>query len=109
MKPGEEYNPDKTSSQTPSHMALRIFLAAGAPGSVPIESLDVPGAYSRAEADQSCRQTMRQLPRSDGSLKHPGRFLVMQKAMTGAPNAGYLWEQHCEKDLVQLGWTVLEN
>jgi hypothetical protein len=52
---------------------------------------------------------MRQLPRSDGSLKHPFCVLVMQKAMTGAPNAGYLWEQHCEKDLVKLGWTVLEN
>jgi hypothetical protein len=33
----------------------------------------------------------------------------MQKAMAGAPNASYLWEQHCEKDLVKLGWTVLEN
>jgi hypothetical protein len=33
----------------------------------------------------------------------------MQKAMTGAPNAGYLWEQHCEVDLVKLEWTVLEN
>jgi hypothetical protein len=52
---------------------------------------------------------MRQLPHSDGSLKHPGCVLVMQRAMTGAPNAGYLWEQHCEKDLVKLGWTVLKN
>jgi hypothetical protein len=52
---------------------------------------------------------MRQLPRSDGSLKHPECVLVMQKAMTGTPNAGYLWEQNCEKDLVKLGWTVLEN
>jgi hypothetical protein len=33
----------------------------------------------------------------------------MQKAMTGAPNVGYLSEQHCENDLVKLGWTVLEN
>jgi hypothetical protein len=33
----------------------------------------------------------------------------MQQAMTGASNAGYLWEQHCEKDHVKLGWTVLEN
>jgi hypothetical protein len=44
MKPEAEYNPDKTSSQTPSHTALRIFLAAGAAGSLPIEFLDVPGA-----------------------------------------------------------------
>jgi hypothetical protein len=41
MKPGAEYNPDKTSSQTPSRTALRIFLAAGAAGSLPIEFLDV--------------------------------------------------------------------
>jgi hypothetical protein len=47
--------------------------------------------------------------KSDGSLKHPGCVLVMQKAMKGAPNAGYLWEKHCEKDLVQLGWTVLAH
>jgi hypothetical protein len=25
MKPGDVYNPDKTSSQTPSHTALRIL------------------------------------------------------------------------------------
>jgi hypothetical protein len=31
---------------------------------------------------------MWQLPRSDGSLKHPVCVLVMQKAITGAPNAG---------------------
>jgi Reverse transcriptase (RNA-dependent DNA polymerase) len=109
MKPGAEYNPDKTSSQTPSHTALRIFLAAGAAGSLQIEFLDVPGAYPRADADSSCRPTMRQLPRSDGSLQHPGCVLVMQKAMIGAPNAGYLWEQHCEMNLVKLGWTGLEN
>jgi Reverse transcriptase (RNA-dependent DNA polymerase) len=109
MKSGAEYNPDKSSSQTPVHTALRIFLAAGAAGSLPIEFLDVPGAYQRADADPSCRQTMRQLPRSDGSFKHPGCVLVLQKAMTGAPNAGYLWKQHREKDLVKLGWTVLEN
>jgi hypothetical protein len=46
---------------------------------------------------------MRQLPRSDGSLKHPGCVLVMQKSMIAAPNAGYLWEQHCEKDLANFG------
>jgi hypothetical protein len=84
MKPGAEYNPDKTSPQTPSHTAPRIFLAAGAAGSLPIDFLDVPGAYTRADADPSCRQTMRQLPRSDGSIKHPGCVLVMQKVMTGA-------------------------
>jgi hypothetical protein len=44
MKPGAEYNPDKTSSQTPSLTALRMFLAAGAAVSLPIEFLDVPGA-----------------------------------------------------------------
>jgi Reverse transcriptase (RNA-dependent DNA polymerase) len=109
MKPGAEYNPDKTSSQTTFLTALRIFLAAGAAGSLPIEFLDVSGAYPRAYANPSCRQIMRQLPRSDGSLKHPGCVLVMQKAMTGAPNAGYLWKQQCEKDLVKIGWTVLEN
>jgi hypothetical protein len=96
MNPGADHNQDKTSSQTSSHTALRIFLAAGAAGSLQIEFFDVPGAYQ-------------QLSRSDGSLKHPGCVLVMQKAMIGAPNAGYLWEQHCEKDLVKLGWSVLEN
>jgi hypothetical protein len=39
IKPGAEYNPDKTSSQTPSHTALRIFLAVDAAGSLPIEFL----------------------------------------------------------------------
>jgi hypothetical protein len=34
MKPGAESNPDKTSSQTPSHTALRIFLAADAASSL---------------------------------------------------------------------------
>jgi hypothetical protein len=100
MKPGTEYDPDKTSSQTPSHMALILYIAAGGAGNLPIEFLDVPGAYPRADADPSCRQTMIQLPRSDGSLKHPGCVLAMQKAMKGAQNAVYLWEQHCEKDLV---------
>jgi hypothetical protein len=52
---------------------------------------------------------MRQIQRSDGSLKHPGYVLLMTNAMTGAPNAGHLWEQYCEKDFVKLGWTVLEN
>jgi hypothetical protein len=52
---------------------------------------------------------MRQLSRSDGSPKHPVCVLAILKAMTGAPNAGYLWEQHCEKDLVKLRCTVLEN
>jgi hypothetical protein len=52
---------------------------------------------------------MRQLQRSDGSLNHPGCLLVIQEAMTGAPKARYLWEQHCEKDLAKLGWAVLEN
>jgi hypothetical protein len=59
IKPGAEYNPDKTSSKTASHTALRIFLAAGAAGSLPIEFLDVTGAYPRADSDPSCRQTMR--------------------------------------------------
>jgi hypothetical protein len=95
MKLGAEYNPDKTSSQTPSHTALRIFFASNAAGSLPLEFLDFSGACPRAEADPSFRQTMRQLQRSDGSLKHPGCILVM-KAKTGAPSSGYLWEQHCE-------------
>jgi hypothetical protein len=69
IKLGAEYNPDKTSSQTPSHTALRIFLAPPsiAAGSLPIDFLFVTGAYPLADADPSCRQTMRQLPRSDGS------------------------------------------
>jgi hypothetical protein len=103
MKPGEDFNQNKASSQTTSHTSLRIFLAVSAAGSLPIEFLDVPEAYPRAYSDPSCRQTMRQLPRSDGSLKHPGYVLVMQKEMTDAPNAGYSWGDHCEKDLVKFG------
>jgi hypothetical protein len=56
MKTGAKYVPDKTSSQTPSHTALRIFLAAGATGSLQIEFLDVAGAYPRADADPSCQK-----------------------------------------------------
>jgi hypothetical protein len=29
--------------------------------------------------------------------------------MTGAPNAGYLWERKCEEDLARLDWTVLDG
>jgi hypothetical protein len=51
MKPGAEYNSEKTSSQTPFHTALRIFLAAGAAGSLPMEFLDFPGDCPRADAN----------------------------------------------------------
>jgi Reverse transcriptase (RNA-dependent DNA polymerase) len=108
MKPGSEFNPAQTSSQTPSHTAFRLFIALGAAQDLPINFLDVPGAYPRAHADPACRQTMLQPPRSNGQLKHPGKVCVMQRAMTGAPNAGHLWERKCEEDLARLGWTVLD-
>jgi hypothetical protein len=45
MKPGFEFNPAQTSSQTPSHTAFRLFIALGAAQDLPINFLDVPGAY----------------------------------------------------------------
>jgi hypothetical protein len=90
LRPGDTTRPAIIKFKTKRDAtALRIFLAAGAVGSLLIEFLNVPGAYPRADVDPSCRQTTRHLPRSDGSLKHPG--CVVQKEMNGAPNAGYLW------------------
>jgi hypothetical protein len=37
------------------------------------------------------------------TIVSPGMRPCHAESMTGAPNAGYLWEQHCEKDLVKLG------
>jgi hypothetical protein len=108
MKPGAEYKPDKTSSQTPSHTAPNIPCrrCRGQPTNrVPRCSRSLPTSVRRPVMPTNHETA----PRSDDSLKQPGCVLVMQKAMTGPPNAGYIWEQHCEKDLVKLGWTVLES
>jgi transposase InsO family protein len=77
MKPGSEFNPAQTSSQTPSHTTFRLFIALGAAQDLPINFLDVPGAYPRAHADPACRQAMLQPPRSNGQLKHPDNLCVM--------------------------------
>jgi hypothetical protein len=109
MKASQEYDPARTSAQTPSHTARRLLIAAAAAAGHTIQSWDVPGAYPRAAADPAYRQKMVQPPQFDGSLRRPGQIAVIQQAMQGAPNAGNLWSVHRNKQLARWGWGQLRT
>jgi Reverse transcriptase (RNA-dependent DNA polymerase) len=108
-KPNVHYDPMRTAAQTPSHTAQRLFYAAAAVSHEYIESYDVPGAYPRAPNDPKFRVVMRQPPRADGSLTHPGCNVLLSKAAQGAPDAGYLWERHRNDTLLRLGWLQVKS
>jgi hypothetical protein len=112
MLPGLEFDLARTSAHTPYPAAKRLLLAASAAAAAAghaIQSWDVPGAYPRAPADPNYRQTMQQLPNSDGSLRKPGHIAIMQKANQGASNAGNLWSACRNGRLEQWGWTRLRS
>jgi Reverse transcriptase (RNA-dependent DNA polymerase) len=109
MEAGTEYDPLRTSSHTPSHTARRTLLAAAAAASHVVESWDVPGAFPRAPTDQRYRQTMKPPVYSDGTTHAPGRVCVMQRAMQGAPDAGYQWERYRNASLARWGWSPVPS
>jgi Reverse transcriptase (RNA-dependent DNA polymerase) len=107
MRPGIDFDATRRAAPTPSQTAKRLLYADAARSSLHIESWDVPGAYSRADADPNVRQTMKQPIRSDGTENAPGKIAVMDKAMRGAGDANRLWVEHRDRCIMSWGWTRL--
>eukprot|EP00171_Calliarthron_tuberculosum_P005367 IDg5367t1 len=112
MRSGFDYNVDHISSHSPSPTAIRILLAEAAYNDHYLEAWDVPGAYMRAPRvvhnEPEPRQTMSTPPWSSGApTMQADQVAVADKAVPGAPDAGWLWERHRNEKLKGWGWSQL--
>ena len=103
------FNPDKTSAQTPSHSAHRIFYADAAINNAYVESYDVPSAYPRAPADPEFPCFMKQPLKADGTFTCPGMVFRLDGAQQGAPDAEHRWELHRNAVLKRMRWQLLAS
>lgn len=104
MQPGIDFDGTRTASHMPSQADRRLLLAAAAAQGYAVASWDVPGAYMRAPNDPRFRVTMKQPPRSDGTLAAPGMVCVMRRAMQGDPAANAQWDHWRDYWLGNWGW-----
>lgn len=104
MRPGVDYNAERSAAHTPSHKAQRLLLAEAAGCELHDESWDVPGAYERGPADPNYRHVMAQPTRSDGTQRHAGNVAVMDHVINGTGDAKRLWVDYRDAKLQEWRW-----
>ena len=104
MRPHFHYDPDKTTSYMDDKTAVRLLFAIAATYKLPLEHLDIEGAYLHERFKHSRPVYVKQLARFNGALKHRGEFGQLIGNLYGGKNAGFLYLEGAFKFLRSLGF-----
>ncbi|OKO98596.1 Retrovirus-related Pol polyprotein from transposon TNT 1-94 [Penicillium subrubescens] len=107
--PGVDFQPDERYAPVASDAAAKLFLSMAAISGYRVWQWDVVAAYLNAALDN--RAIFMKQPTGHEYYSPDGTDFVclLNQALYGLRQAGYLWHEVCTKDLDELGLEPLES
>ena len=104
MTPGTQYDPEQVTNYMADKTTVRLLLAIAASQNWPLEHMDISSAYLHEMFPQTKPVYIKQHPRFDGTLKHPGKAGILMRNIYGTPQAARIYHNGLSKLLTSHGY-----
>ena len=104
MTPGTHYDPEQVTTYMAGKTTVRLLLAIAASQNWPLEHMDISSAYLHEKCPPGKPVYIKQLPRFDGNLKHPGKAGLLTRTIYGTPQAARIYHNGLSKHLNSHGY-----
>lgn len=91
MKPYIHFNPKQTASYIADKTTIRLLLSLKAALNFQVDHFDISSAYLHEKCRYILPVYVKQHPRFNSTLKHPGRGGILIKNLYGNPSGGYYY------------------
>ena len=92
MRPYEHYDPKKTAHYMADRTTVRTLFAYAAAHALPIQHTDISSAYLSEPYTHTKPVYVKQFPKFDSTLSHPGHpYGILKKTLYGTRSGGYLY------------------
>ena len=104
MIPNLHFDPNQVTTYVAERPTVRILFCLAAAQGLSIEQFDIHSAFLHEPYTYDRPVYIRQYPRFDGSLKHPGTLGILQGNLYGTPPAGHIYFSGLRSHLLQHGF-----
>ena len=104
MQPYTHFNPNHVTTYTAERSTIRAIMCLSATFNLKIEQFDISSAFLHEQYNHTTPVFIQQLPRFDGTYKHPCRAGKLIGNLYGTPPASYIYFEALTKFLKTSGY-----